>query len=328
VTCAPLQGERGSSDQPPGPPPEFLEELSRAVERARVTWILERRCCDGAGGRLSQETRFYALEIFSGDRIYVVADARPSELLAVARLRSLPVVPPPSLRDPVPTGPTVVGHLFHEYAHALELDHVHRPAAHLGKGVLPGCLTPSGSGLTLLEDPSRPTLGYNAFSDDGMPADCTTLVERGALAGYLDSATLPFRGQMNGFVGWRGGGPSLPRTTNLVVKAPVAAVEVTDGWVLTGLEVRVLGLGPRRTRIYLGEADAVLFEGGVPVARSTFPVDRPTTIQSLVARMSFVTLDGIRLPTPGGFCVKGNSAVRSAQTAPAAYLTDFPRAGV
>ncbi|MCL5038939.1 MAG: metallopeptidase TldD-related protein [Firmicutes bacterium] len=284
---------------------------------AALSFYREERVVETDGFVKRQCIGFYALRLREQSRSYVYADVAPEKLGELCALHTLPQGAPVPDGLPIVLSPNAVGHIFHEWAHLLELDFLgHEAASRIeGSPVFDDC-----ADLQVFEDPGTETVGFNAFSDDARIARRMPLVERGRIAGFIDSAAFPHRYFGCGYLGYNNSGHPVPRTTNLMVQARPTAYEVERALVVTGLDLELLTADPLHARIGLKSSEGVYVEHGMPVHRVTWTGGGETTVQRLVSSMMFLNPSHIRVPVVGGICVKNGIAVRSAQSAPAALL--------
>jgi hypothetical protein len=218
-------------------------------------------------------------------------------------------------------GPQAVGTIWHEVAHLLEWD----VAQHwdvLGK---PICRF---EGLKVSEEPRQATFGWNAVTDEGIPARERLLIEDGLAVGVLDSWGFRQSDGSSGYIGVSGGLP-VPRTVNLRVTCPGRA-SLTDLYgrraiVIENLKTSIPDCPDNEENglwsvvLRVSRIEGIVAEDGLPVATYSVPVDCRLHLRDFNDRTCETSLEqGGNEP---GFCLKRGQFVRSTQTAPAVLVT-------
>jgi hypothetical protein len=297
---------------------EVLDVLAVCQLDLDLAVLDETREIDIRGARKRQRMRFFTVCVHeeSGNALY--ADWRAVTLQRILSLHGLPrrVISP---RFPVVLAGAVVGHLFHEYAHLLETD-IHSPAAF---GRWRGRRPFQHREISLFEDPTVPSVGFSAFTDEGKATRRVPLMKNGTIVAFLDSMSHPDAHLGCGYVGYGPAMYPIPRTLNLVVEAGAEHIPAPRGIVVTGLNLKLASADPLRTDLMIRGGEGVYVEDEVPQFRTPLDFRWRGTLQALVSCLAFLAEN----PWPaeiGGMCVKRGIAVRSAQQAPAALLSRLP----
>lgn len=296
-----------------------VDTVARYPLQAMLSLYREERIVEVEGFWKRQCIGFYVLSLQEQSRSHVYADVSLVKLGELCTLHVLPACIDVPKKVPVILSPNVVGYIFHEWTHLLEVDILGYDAVVGVKGNPAFICSPE---LEILEDTRSETVGFNAFSDDGRVARQIPLVKDGRIEGFIDSSSFPCGYLGCGYLGYGNDTYPIPRTTNLVIRAKSAVQPYERALVVTGLEIGVLSSHPLRTRIRIHGGEGVCLEGGKPTCRLSWMAGGETTIQELVARMMFLDPGQFPIPTVGGLCMKKGIRVRSAQSAPAAMLDD------
>ena len=260
-----------------------------------------------------QSMQFWVINILEGKGSLLYSGRSYQSFEWLCRLRSLPERPLHGSESSIVFGSDVVGNLFHEFVHLLETDLLTRGdmSKILGEKVFPAA-------VEVTENPLKPTVGYNAFSDEGVSA-AAQLVKDGRIASFLDCACFPYQKSAFGYVGYGSDLVPKPRSTNLVIEAAHEAVAPDNFLMLTGIDFTMKAMDPLESECCLNGVTGVYVEEGRPKFRFRSTSSLGTTIQNLVSELAFTRL-GLVAPPLGGMCVKYGAAVRSAQSAPSALF--------
>lgn len=298
-----------------------VETVANYSVDAVLSFYHEERTIETDGFVKHQRMGFYVLQFQENSRFYIYADYVPEKLKELCIFHMLPhrVVFPNNL--PILLSPNVVGHIFHEWVHLLELDFLGYETALSIKNlpIFGECVD-----LQIFEDPKAETIGFNAFNDDARITRQIPIVEQGRIVGFIDSSAYPCHYLGCGYLGYNLGYNNsafpIPRTTNLVIQARPIVYESERALVITELDLELLNKDPVSTRIRIKNCEGVYIERGMPIYRVNWKVGIETTVQELVCSMIFLNSSNIHLTVVGGICVKNGIAVRSAQSAPPVLL--------
>ena len=255
---------------------------------------------------------FFTLRIQDGTD-YLYADRNVRNVEKILMMHSLPRKKVEISSLPVILSKNVVGHIFHEYVHSLEMDIL----GVNGQSVVGNSFTEGLPGLTVCEDPALQTVGHAAFTDEGKIAQKTLLIEKNIIVGFLDSILYPHNQGLCGYLGYGRSFFPLPRSTNLCITGEYEKYDTNEYLEVVELNMDLHSLDPFGMEISFTEGEGLYIREGVPLCRVAFSLEWKGTIQEFLSEVFFVTNEPV-LPSVGGICVKNGILFRSAQTAPAA----------
>jgi len=293
-----------------------VDAVASHLVDATLSFYREERVVEANSFLKRQCIGFYTLQLQERSRSYFYADLAPEKLHRLCALHTLPKVATGLDGTPILLSSNAVGNIFHEYAHLLEMDFLGFCAAMTLKGKL---VFTNQESISIFEDPTAQTVGFNAFTDDGRSSRRMSIIRHNALDGFLDSSSYPYRDIGCGYVGYGRTHFPIPRSTNLVVEVQCLPYTAKRYVLVTELDLQLQSGDPLETCVYIASGEGVYIEQDRPAFRLDLDFGVRTTLQKLVASMVFVHANP-DFPSIGGMCIKGESQVRSAQIAPQAFL--------
>lgn len=298
-------------DSPPFDENEILERALRYNANVLLSLYTEKRSIEDEFLR-KQRIHFFTVRILD-ENDYTYADIDIGKLETILMMHSLPKKEMDVSTLPFLLSRNVVGHIFHEYVHTLEMDILECDV----DTVVGTPLFEDLEGLDVYEDPTLQTVGHSIVSDEGRRARKTPLIDGNTLVGFLDSSLYPFKDKSCGYLGYGQSYFPVPRSTNLCVKGKCEHHDIGIYIEVTGLNLDLHSLDPLATDASISGGEGLYVMEGAPLCRVTFALTWKGTIQELLSGISFSEME-TALPPLGGICVKNGILFRSAQTAPPA----------
>ena len=207
--------------------------------------------------------------------------------------------------------PTFVGTVFHEFAHALEVDHAPQALHVIGKDVFGYGF---GKEISVFEDPTCKSFGQHKYSDTGCLQKRRMLVDHGVLKAVLGN----YETGENLYVGISNESKLSPRTVCLKVEGPCSSIPLNEGILVLGGEVTSLLMRPCEMILWIDTVEICAFRESRLLSHNRIPIKRAFRFCDMLNHIEFVDCN-IILPSVGGFCQKGSSLIRSTQYSRFAY---------